>query len=84
MLPVGSSRRGGLTPASSSRTRFRDILLRAAELGLYEVRWSATTLDEVERILRNRLLANYPDRAARVGYLLTSMRGACPLAGSRF
>jgi hypothetical protein len=45
----------------------RDILLRAAEEGLYEVRWSATTLEELERTLLNRILVARPDRAVFAG-----------------
>jgi predicted nucleic acid-binding protein len=58
----------------------RDILLRAAEEGLYEVRWSATTLEELERTLLNRILAARVDRADRVRHLLATIRRAFPLA----
>ncbi len=80
MRSVGSSRRVVLDANVLVPNALRDILLRAAEAGLYEVRWSATTLDEIERTLLNRLLAKRPDRAARVEYLLAAMRAAFPLA----
>lgn len=77
---AGSSRRVVLDANVLVPNALRDILLRSAEAGLYEVRWSATTLDEVERTLLNRLLAKRPDRAARVEYLLAAMRTAFPIA----
>jgi len=58
----------------------RDTLLRAAEAGLYEVRWSASTLVEVERALLNRILADHPERADRVQRLLAALRIAFPAA----
>lgn len=58
----------------------RDTLLRAAEAGLYEVRWSATTLTELEHTLLARILPARPERAARVQRLLAALRAACPLA----
>jgi predicted nucleic acid-binding protein len=58
----------------------RDILLRAAEAGFYEVRWSATVLVELERALLNRILAEDPGRAERVQHLLAAMRAAFPTA----
>lgn len=58
----------------------RDTLLRAAEAGLYEVRWSASTLIEVERALLNRILANHPERVDRVQRLLAALRIAFPAA----
>jgi predicted nucleic acid-binding protein len=78
--PAGAARRVVLDANVLVPNALRDILLRAAEAGLYEVRWSATTLDELERTLLNRILAARPDRAARVGYLLAAMRAAFPLA----
>ena len=58
----------------------RDTLLRAAEAGLYEARWSATTLVEVERALLTRILPEHPARAERVQRLLAAMRAAFPAA----
>ena len=58
----------------------RDTLLRAAEAGLYEARWSATTLVEVERALLTRILPEHPARAERVQRLLAAMRDAFPAA----
>lgn len=78
--PASSTRRAVLDANVLVPNALRDILLRSAEAGLYEVRWSATTLDELERTLLNRILAARPDRAARVGYLLAAMRAAFPLA----
>lgn len=58
----------------------RDTLLRAAEAGLYDARWSATTLTELERTLLNRILPERPDRAERVRHLLVALRAAFPVA----
>src|SRR3712207_4247968 len=58
----------------------RDTLLRAAEAGLYDARWSATTLAEVERTLLNRILPEHPARIERVQHLLTAIRSAFPAA----
>ena len=78
--PARSTRRVVLDANVLVPNALRDILLRSAEAGLYEVRWSAMTLDELERTLLNRILAARPDRAARVGYLLAAMLSAFPLA----
>lgn len=78
--PVGSPRRVVLDANVLVPNALRDALLRAVEAGLYEVRWSATTLDEVERTLLARILAAHPDRAGRVRHLLAAMRAAFPLA----
>ncbi len=61
----------------------RDTLLRIAEAGLYEVRWSASTLVEVERALLNRILVDHPERADRVQRLLAALRIAFPAATVR-
>lgn len=58
----------------------RDTLLHAAEAGFYGVRWSASTLIEVERALLNRILADHPERGDRVQRLLAAMRIAFPAA----
>lgn len=58
----------------------RDTLLRAAEAGLYDARWSATTLLGVERALLSRILPEHPTRAERVRRLLAAIRGAFPAA----
>ena len=58
----------------------RDTLLRAAEAGLYEVRWSTTTLHEVERTLLTKILVRQVDRDARVGRLTRAMRSSFPNA----
>lgn len=58
----------------------RDTLLRAAEAGLYDVRWSATALAELEHTLLARILPAHPERAERVRRLLAAMRAAFPLA----
>lgn len=42
-------------PASWFRTPLFDTLLRAADAGLYEPRWSMQILDEVERTLVNKM-----------------------------
>lgn len=52
----------------------RDTLLRAAEHGLYEVRWSATTLRELERTLREKILVQHADRDLRIVRLIRAMR----------
>lgn len=58
----------------------RDTLLRAAEAGLYDVRWSTMTLVELERTLVNRILPEQPGRADRVRHLLATLQTAFPLA----
>lgn len=78
--PLGSPRRVVLDANVLVPNALRDTLLRAAEADLYAVRWSATTLDEVERTLLARILVAHPDRAERVRHLLVAMRAAFPLA----
>jgi len=58
----------------------RDALLRAAEQRLYEVRWSATTLRELERTLREKILAQHIDRSQRIERLFLAMRSTFPTA----
>lgn len=52
----------------------------SAEIGLYDVYWSATTLVEVERALHTRILSEHPARAERIQRLLAAMRAAFPAA----
>ena len=77
---AGAARRAVLDANVLVPNALRDTLLRAAEAGLYEPYWSATTLEEVERALRTRILHAQPARDERVGRLLRALREAFPAA----
>lgn len=61
----------------------RDTLLRCAEAGLYDVRWSTETLVELERTLVGRIFPEQAGRDGRVRRLLAAMQEAFPLAQVR-
>lgn len=77
---MGTPRRVVLDANVLDPSALRDTLLRAAEAGLYDARWSATTLLELERTLLNRILPEQPGRAERVRHLLAALHAAFPVA----